>query len=203
MHPAPASITKIPKPPVWDSLKTHTKGAPVVAQRKWIRLGTVRLQVPSLASLRGLRIRRCRELWCRSQTGLGSRVAVAMVQAGSCIADLTPSLGTSICRRCSPEKKAKKKTTHTHTHTHTHTQKGPRVCRLVRGCVFQQVLQLQGHPGGRPTQHQSQLSSTPLLYGPLRAALLKPVPDRVGALTQGRLPRGSNIGTNPVQNKHE
>ena len=119
MHPAPASITKIPKPPVWDSLKTHTKGAPVVAQRKWIRLGTVRLQVPSLASLRGLRIRCCWELWCRSQTGLGSRFALSMVTAGSGIPHWPPPLGTSISRKCTPEKKKKKKTTHTHTHTHT------------------------------------------------------------------------------------
>ena len=33
--------------------------------------------VQSLASLSGLRIQRCRELWCRAQTRLGSRVAVA------------------------------------------------------------------------------------------------------------------------------
>ena len=37
----------------------------------------MRTQVQSLASLSGLRIRRCCELWCRSQTQLGSRVAVA------------------------------------------------------------------------------------------------------------------------------
>ena len=34
-------------------------------QRKRIRLGTVRLQVRSLASLSGLRIQRCHELWHR------------------------------------------------------------------------------------------------------------------------------------------
>ena len=46
-------------------------GAPVaVAQSKRIRLGTMRLQVRSLASLSGLRIRRCCELWCRSQIRL-------------------------------------------------------------------------------------------------------------------------------------
>ena len=53
-------------------------GVPVVAQRKPIRLGTMRLWVQSLALLSGLRIRRCRELWCRSQMQLGS-VAVAVV----------------------------------------------------------------------------------------------------------------------------
>ena len=36
-----------------------------MAQQKRIRLGTMRLQVRSLASLSGLRIWHCRELWCR------------------------------------------------------------------------------------------------------------------------------------------
>ena len=35
--------------------------------------------VRSLASLSGLRIPRCQELWCRSQMQLGSRVAAAVV----------------------------------------------------------------------------------------------------------------------------
>ena len=57
----------------------HPKGGvPVVAQQKRIQLGTMRMRVPSLASLRGLRIWRCRELWCRSQTWLGSHVAIAV-----------------------------------------------------------------------------------------------------------------------------
>ena len=51
----------------------------------------------------------CWELWCRSKTWLGSRVAVAVAQAGSCSSHSTPSLGTSICHRCGP-KIAKKKT---------------------------------------------------------------------------------------------
>ena len=42
-------------------------GVPVVAQRKRVRLGTMRLRVRSLALLSGLRIRRCRELWCGSR----------------------------------------------------------------------------------------------------------------------------------------
>ena len=64
--------------------------------------------VQSLALLSGLRIRRCCELWCRSQMQLGSsRVAVAVVQASSCSFDLTPSLGTSIYSRCSPKRPKK------------------------------------------------------------------------------------------------
>ena len=63
----------------------------------------MRKRVRSLASLSGLRIRRCRELWCRLQTRLGSHVAVAVVQASGCSSDSTPGLGTSRCRRCSPK----------------------------------------------------------------------------------------------------
>ena len=66
-----------------------------MVQWKQIRLGTMRLWVRSLVLLRGLTIWRCRELWCRSQTQLGSRVAMAVVQAISCSSDLTLSLGTS------------------------------------------------------------------------------------------------------------
>ena len=39
---------------------------------------SMRLRVRSLASLSGLRIRRCFELWCRSKRWLGSQVAVAV-----------------------------------------------------------------------------------------------------------------------------
>ena len=44
-----------------------------------IQLGTMRLQVQSLASLSGLRIQHCRELVCRLQTQLGSGIAVPVV----------------------------------------------------------------------------------------------------------------------------
>ena len=50
----------------------------LVAQRKQIQLGTMRFRVQSLAWLSGLRIQCCHELWCRSQTGLGSGIAVAV-----------------------------------------------------------------------------------------------------------------------------
>ena len=45
-----------------------------------------------------------RELRCRSQTGLRSGVAVAVVKAGGCSSDSTHSLGTSTCHGCSPKK---------------------------------------------------------------------------------------------------
>ena len=54
------------------------QGVPVMSQGKRIQLGTMRLLVPSLASLRGLRIQRRRELWCRSQMWLRFPVAVAV-----------------------------------------------------------------------------------------------------------------------------
>ena len=61
------------------SVKMTMLGVPVIVQQKLIRLGTGRLQVQSLASLSGLRIRHCGELWCRLQTQLRSGIAVAVV----------------------------------------------------------------------------------------------------------------------------
>ena len=56
----------------------NTCGVPVVVQRKWIQLGTMKLHIQSLASLSGLRIQHCRELWCRSKMQLRPGVAVAL-----------------------------------------------------------------------------------------------------------------------------
>ena len=52
---------------------------PIVAQQNQIRLGTMRLRVLPLASLSGVRIRCCCELWYRLQMWLGSCVAVDVV----------------------------------------------------------------------------------------------------------------------------
>ena len=52
--------------------------SPIMAQRKQIQLGTMRLWVWSLALLSGLRIGHCRELWCRSQMRLRCDIAVAV-----------------------------------------------------------------------------------------------------------------------------
>ena len=79
-----------------------------MAQQKCIGLGTMRLWVRSVASLSGLKMRRCRELWCRLQ--LRCHVAVAVVEAGSCSSNPTPSLGTAMCHRCGSEKTPPKKT---------------------------------------------------------------------------------------------
>ena len=64
----------------------------------------MRMQVQSQALLSGLGIWRFCELWCWSQTWLGSGGVVAMAVASSCSSDSTPSLGTSICHRWGPKK---------------------------------------------------------------------------------------------------
>ena len=69
----------------------------------------MRTQVWSLASLSGLKIQCCPELWCRSQMQHGSGIAVAGAQAGSYSSDMTLNLGTSICRKCSPKKTKRKR----------------------------------------------------------------------------------------------
>ena len=63
-----------------------------------------KVAVPSLASLSGLRIWRCCELWYRLQTRLRTGVAVAVVYTDRCSSYSTPSPGTSICCECSPQK---------------------------------------------------------------------------------------------------
>ena len=61
----------------------------IVAQWKRIQLGTMRLQVWSLALLSGLRIPHCYEPWCRSQTRLGSGIAVP-VHRPTAVAPILP-----------------------------------------------------------------------------------------------------------------
>ena len=48
-------------------------------------------------------------LWYRPQMRLRSHIAVAVVLAGGCSSDLTPSLGTSTCLRCGPKKTKRQK----------------------------------------------------------------------------------------------
>ena len=75
--------------------------------RTW--LVPMRMQVQSLASLSGLRIQCCCKLQHRSQMWFVSSVAVAVLWASSYHSNLTPSLGTFICCRCSPKKKKNNK----------------------------------------------------------------------------------------------
>ena len=85
---------------LWVRPKTVSIRVPFVAQSEQTQILSMRVQIRSLASLSGSRIWHCLELWYRSQMWLGSSVAVAVVQAGSCISDSTPSLETSICYGC-------------------------------------------------------------------------------------------------------
>ena len=59
--------------------------------------------IPGLAQW----VKDCGEL-CRSQTWLGSGIAVAVISASGCSSYSTPSLGTSICCSCGPKNIFKK-----------------------------------------------------------------------------------------------
>ena len=85
-------------------------GVPVLAQQKQIRLGTMRLPVQSWASLSGLRIQRCHELWWWSQTWLRSGVAWLWSRPAA-TAPIQPLawVGTSMCRGPKKTKDKKKK----------------------------------------------------------------------------------------------
>ena len=61
--------------------------------------------IPDLAQW--VRIWHCHELWYRSQTQLGSDVAVAVT--GNYSSNWTPSLETSACLRCDPKKQKKER----------------------------------------------------------------------------------------------
>ena len=86
-----------------------------MAQWKQIRLGIMRLQVQSLASISGLRIRRCHELWCGSQTRLRSGVAWLWCRPAA-TAPIRPvawepphAAGVALEKAERPKKKKKKK----------------------------------------------------------------------------------------------
>ena len=57
---------------VMSHIRNDHREVPAVAQWKQTQLVSMRIQVQSLASLSGLRIRHYCELWCRSQTRFGS-----------------------------------------------------------------------------------------------------------------------------------
>ena len=72
----------------------------------------MRMRVLSLASLSGLRIYCCCELWCRSQTQLGSHiaVAVAVAQASSYSSNSTLAWELAYARGVSLKSKRNKQT---------------------------------------------------------------------------------------------
>ena len=91
-------------------ISDEAAGVSTVAQWKQSRLVSMRMRVWPLPSLSGSGIQRGHELWCRSQTQLGSCIAVAVVWAGTYSSDFIPSLRTSICCEYSPKSKKTKQT---------------------------------------------------------------------------------------------
>ena len=90
-------------------IKNVHSRVPVVAQWKLNPPGTMRFQVQPLASLGGLRIRRCHELWCRS-------AAVAPIRPPTCEPPYT--------LRATLKRKKKKKSNHSYQ------------CEMVVHCSF-------------------------------------------------------------------
>ena len=90
-------------------IKKLTQGVSFVAQQLTYptRIHEVADSIPGLNQW--IKIQSCCELWYRSQMRLGSRIAMAVVQASGCSSNSTPSLGISMCHRSSPKKKKEKK----------------------------------------------------------------------------------------------
>ena len=82
---------------------------PLWLSRLRTQLVSIRMGVQPLVPLSGLRIQLCHKLWCRLQMWLRSHVAVAVAQACSGSSNLTPSPGTSICRRFCLKRETEKK----------------------------------------------------------------------------------------------
>ena len=89
-------------------MRVLNRGVLVLAQWEQIWLASMKTQVQSLASLSGLRVQHCCDLWCSLQTWLRSGIAVAVVWVSGYSSDSTSALGTSICWGW-PEKDQKKK----------------------------------------------------------------------------------------------
>ena len=95
----PYSLTPPPSHTQHIFGKRMTSGSSWLS-RLWTRLVSIRTRVRSLVSFSGLRIQRCRELCCRSQTWLGSCVLLWLWCRPVARAPIqTPSLGTFICLR--------------------------------------------------------------------------------------------------------
>ena len=63
-----------------------------MAQCLGTRLASMRMRVQSLASLRGLSVQPCCDLWCRTQAQILMALAGAGAGAGSHSSDSTPNL---------------------------------------------------------------------------------------------------------------
>ena len=76
-----------------------------MAQRKWIWLASMRTHIRSLASLSGLQIWLCHELWCvRHRHGSDLALLCLWCRPAAVAPIQPPSLGNSICHGCGPKK---------------------------------------------------------------------------------------------------
>ena len=80
------------------------KGVPIMAQRKQILTSIMRTQVRSLASLSGLRIRQCCELWYRSQVHLDLALLRLWCRPSAIAPIRPPSPGSAIYCGYGPKK---------------------------------------------------------------------------------------------------
>ena len=92
------------------------EGVPIVAQQKRTWLASMRTQVRPLASLTGLRVWHCRELWYRSQTRLQPSIAVAVGCWSAATGLIRPlaweppyATGMALKKKAKKNKKQKKK----------------------------------------------------------------------------------------------
>ena len=90
--------------------ETYTR-VTVVAQWKGTWLGSMMIQVWSLASFSGLRIQCCREMWCWSHMWLRSRIAWLWLWPAAAALTQTLSLETSIWHTCGSKRGQKQNKT--------------------------------------------------------------------------------------------
>ena len=83
----------------------NSAGVPVMVQQKWIRPGTMRLRVRSLALICGLRIRHCHQLWYIGCRCVLDPALLWLWHRSAAIAPVQPL--ALICCRCRPKKTKK------------------------------------------------------------------------------------------------
>ena len=117
MRKSKGKFKKIPQDK-WQCKHKHS-GVPIKVQQKWIWIVSMRMHGWSLASLSGLGIQHCHELWCRSQTQLRSwllwlwhRLA-AVAPIWPLAWELPNAMGMAVKSKKSKKTKKQKTTTNT------------------------------------------------------------------------------------------
>ena len=103
-------------------IQIHHLRVSIMVQQKQIWLGTMKLQVQSLALLSSLRIQCCHELWCRWQTRLRSGIAWhwSRLAAVALIAPLAWEPPYAMGMALKGKKTKKKKVNHLNTASYIH-----------------------------------------------------------------------------------